>query len=67
MRTRIRTLRRQHGLTMKQLGKEIGISSGGISDIENGKNKYPRLATLLKFADYFEVSLDDLIGRKVPK
>lgn len=36
-----------------------------ISDIENGKKKDPRISTLIKIADYFNISLDELIGRKL--
>lgn len=45
-------------------GREINMSSGEISDIENGKKKDPRISTLIRIADYFNISLDELIGRK---
>ena len=50
---------------MDKLGKEINMSSGEISDIENGKKKDPRISTLIKIADYFNASSDALIGRKL--
>lgn len=40
-------------------------ASGEISDIENGKKKDPRISTLIRIADYFNISLDELIGRKL--
>lgn len=40
------------------------MSSGEISAIENGKKKDPRISTLIRIADYFNISLDELIGRK---
>ena len=40
------------------------MSSGEISDIENGKKKDSRISTLIRIADYFNISLDELIGRK---
>ena len=40
------------------------MSSGEISDIENAKKKDPRISTLIRIADYFNISLDELIGRK---
>lgn len=60
----LRFLRLSHNLTMDQLGKEIGLSAGLISDIENGRSKFPRADTLMKLADYFNVSVDEILGRQ---
>ena len=65
MKTKLKELRTINNLSMDKLGKEINMSSGEISDIENGKKKDPRISTLIKIADYFDVSLDELIGRKL--
>ena len=65
MKTKLKELRKTNNLSMDKLGKEINMSSGEISDIENGKKKDPRISTLIKIADYFDVSLDELIGRKL--
>lgn len=65
MKTKLKELRKINNLSMDKLGKEINMSSGEISDIENGKKKDPRISTLIKIADYFDVSLDELIGRKL--
>lgn len=63
MRIKLREFRKSHGLKMAQLAKEIGVSSGMISDIENGKSKNPTIWTVLKLADYFEVPIEELIDR----
>ena len=47
---------------MEQLGKEIESTRGTIGNFENG-NKKPSLDMLIKLADYFNVSIDYLIGR----
>lgn len=65
MKTKLKELRKTNNLSMDKLGKEINMSSGEISDIENGKKKDPRISTLIRIADYFDVSLDKLIGRKL--
>ncbi len=65
MKTKLKELRKINNLSMDKLGKEINMSSGEISDIENGKKNDPRISTLIKIADYFNVSLDELIGRKL--
>lgn len=58
----LRTLRRQARLTMKQLGANLGMAESTVSLYENGKRS-PDVQTLIRFADYFNVSLDYLLGR----
>ena len=60
-------IRKQANLTMEELSREIEISSGMISDIENEKTTDPRISTLIKIADYFEISLDKLVDRNLVK
>lgn len=62
----LRTLRRQAGLTMKQLGANLGMAESTVSLYENGKRS-PDVQTLIRFADYFGVSLDFLLGRNEEK
>lgn len=59
---RLKELRSSKNLTMEQLGKEINSTKGTISNYENG-NKKPSLDMLIKLADYFNVSIDYLVGR----
>lgn len=44
------------------LSKATGISSGNICDWKSGRSK-PNAETLVKVADYFECSVDYLLGR----
>lgn len=60
MRNRIREVRKQHGLTMKQLGEKVGLSESAISQYENGKRQ-PDNETLLMFGEIFNVSVDYLL------
>lgn len=59
---RIRDLRREKDLTAEELGNKMGVTKFAISMWENGKNQ-PNNDILLKLADYFDVSLDYLMGR----
>jgi len=59
---RIRELRKQKDLTMKDLGNQIGVSESTVSLYENEKRQ-PDQDTLLRIADYFQVSIDYLLGR----
>lgn len=58
---------REKNLTESKIAEEIGISKSVLSEYKNPKDptkpKEPRLNTLVKIADYFDVSLDYLVGR----
>lgn len=59
---RLSILRNAKGLTMEQLGKDIGTTRATISNFENEQRK-PSLDMVIKLADYFQVSIDYLVGR----
>ncbi len=54
----------EHGTRPNPVAQELGISSGSITKWKNGS--LPRDATLQKIADYFEVSVDYLLGKEDP-
>lgn len=58
----IRALRKQRQLSMKELGQIVGVAESTISLYENEKRE-PDLATLSRIADYFNVTVDYLLGR----
>ena len=58
----IRMLRSGKGITQEKLGYELGVSAQAVSRWENGAS-YPDISMLPIIADYFEVSLDELMGR----
>lgn len=57
---KLRELRKKCGLTMKELGAEIGVAESTISQYETGKRE-PDYETLLKLAEYFGTSVDVLL------
>lgn len=57
----IKQLRKQHNLTMKQLGEIIGIAESTVSLYESGKRQAD-YDTLKKIANYFNVSIDYLLA-----
>jgi len=59
---RLKLLRRERGITQQELADAIGISKGGLCYYEN-TNRAPDITVLEKFADYFKVSADYLLGR----
>ena len=59
---RLRDLRNSKGLTMAQLAEAIGTTKATISNFENAQRN-PSLEMLIKIADYFNVSIDFMVGR----
>ena len=59
---RLRLLRKNNDLTMKELGAIVGVSESTISLYETGKRE-PDYEMLNKFADYFGVTVDYILGR----
>lgn len=60
---KMRELRKKKKLTMKELGKAVGVSESTISLYENGKHE-PDIVTIKRIADILETSLDELLGRE---
>lgn len=59
---RLRELRQQHKLAIQELADIFEIHKGTISNLELGK-KSPSIELAVTLADYFNVSLDYLVGR----
>lgn len=58
----LKELRKSKGITQKQLALGIGGSERGIQQYELGERK-PTYDMLIALADYFDVSIDYLVGR----
>jgi len=58
----IRSLRVTKGITQEQFGYEMGVSAQAVSRWENGAT-YPDITMLPMIADFFDVTLDELMGR----
>ena len=67
--TQFRNLRLQKGLNQEEFRKlynerySRNYTSAAISMIENGK-RMPELSALIDFADFYDVSIDYLLGRE---
>lgn len=55
-------LRKERNLGQKELAAYLSLSTGTISNYENGVHS-PDLATLCKLADYYDVTTDYLLNR----
>ena len=59
---RLKELRIQKGISQLKLAMDMDMNQNSISRYENGVREAD-YATLIKFADYFNVSLDYLLER----
>lgn len=59
---RLRQLRLDEGITQSELAVIANLSLRGYRKFELGENS-PNMVTLITLADYFNVSLDYLVGR----
>lgn len=60
---KIAELRTRQGLSQRQLANEVGTSQANLSRWEKGLNE-PSIVECWKLADYFDVDIDFLCGRK---
>lgn len=59
---RLTHLRKESALTQKEIAKHLNIKQPTYAQWENARTK-PSAETLEKFADFFDVSTDYLLGR----
>lgn len=59
---KLKSLRKKHGISQLKLAMDLNMNQNTISRYENGEREAD-YATLIKFADYFNVSIDYLLER----
>lgn len=59
---RLKDLRESRRIYQREMAEILGLSFRGYQDYETNKSE-PKLATLIAIADYFQVSIDYLVGR----
>lgn len=63
MKFRLKELRKQRKISQLRLATELNMNQNTISRYEN-MERQADYETLIRFADYFHVSLDYLLGRE---
>jgi len=58
---KLRTLRKKKGLTQKELSSDLGVALSTVAMWETA-NREPDLATIRKIAEYFDVSIEELVN-----
>ena len=64
--TRFKQLREKKGLTLEQVGKELGFIKQTISKYEKNESE-PAYSDLVRIAKFFGVSIDYLLGKSDEK
>ena len=61
---RLKDLRVERGLNLEELAQETGISKSALGSYENDNDEYKEInhGSLLKLADFYQVSVDYLLG-----
>ena len=59
---RLKVLRKERKISQLKLALDLNMNQNTISRYENMEREAD-YKTLIKFADYFNVSIDDLLGR----
>ena len=62
MKTRLKALRKEKGLTQVALQMKLGIEQALLSKFENGE-RVPPTDTLIRLADFYDVSIDYILCR----
>ncbi|KSU14876.1 helix-turn-helix domain-containing protein [Lactococcus lactis] len=60
---RLKELRKEKDLTQKEIANKLGVSRVAYTNWENGKRE-PNIERFVKLADYFNVNIDYVVGRK---
>jgi len=61
---RLKELRKKSGWSQQKLAEEAGLSYNTITKIEQGAATKPTIQTMIKIADAFQISIDELVGHK---
>lgn len=61
----LKFLRERLKITQQELAKTFSLTRSKINALESGQTKSPNLEDLLRFADYFKVSVDTLLRIKL--
>jgi transcriptional regulator with XRE-family HTH domain len=59
----LRMLRKERKLSQQKLASQVGVTQQCVSEWEKGKIE-PTMSPLWRLADVFDISIDELIGRK---
>ncbi|MBQ8196681.1 MAG: helix-turn-helix transcriptional regulator [Clostridia bacterium] len=63
LQKKLKELRKTYGYTQQEFSDKLGISRVNYTRYETGKVR-PDYETIIKIADFYDISLDELFDRK---
>ena len=66
LRDRLLTLRELHNLTQAEVAEGAGIALRAYQNYERALREAP-VSAVMSLADFYDISLDELMGRERPK
>ena len=60
----IRSFRKQRKMTQEKLAEALGVTVGAVYKWESGQSQ-PELNLLVEMADFFDISVDALLGYRI--
>ena len=63
----LKKYRKKKGISQDKLSKLADLTFTTLVKLESGANDNPTIKTLIKIAEALDVSLDELMGREIPK
>ena len=69
LKERLRKLRQENNKTLQEVSEDIDLTTGYLSSLERGNKKNPTADVLDKLSNYYNVSMDYLMGKtdqKIP-
>jgi transcriptional regulator with XRE-family HTH domain len=64
---RLKRIRKDHKLSLFKVASGTMIHNNYLQRLEAGKAKNPSLEVLTKLADFYGISIDELVGHKINK
>ena len=62
---KLKELRKKAGWSQQKLAEKAGLSYNTITKIEQGAATMPTIQTVVKIADAFGISMDEVLERKI--
>ena len=67
LKNNLKILRSKKGLSYRQMRKQCGIGYASINRLENEDNSNVKIHTLKKLADFFNITIDELVYKDLSK
>lgn len=67
LKSNLKLLRKKQSLSYRQLGECTKVNFSRIRKLENEDSSNPKISTLKKLADYFSITIDELVYKDLSK